>query len=102
MTGKGPRKQELNGLFRVNRHVLYQKETPDDPDFTKKIGTSKYQAKRCTIELTEFRAFDKDRNKHDGLSGKVVMTIDRFGEWTGTLIDGKGRNWDFHCSRVKE
>ena len=57
---------------------------------------------RTRVELDDFRAFEEDKTLHGSLKGKVLMSIDQRGEWSGFFIDGEGRNWDFHCTRVQE
>ena len=110
MTPKRPASAEpLKGGFRVFKHVLYQRsEAPREKgvakrdDFNKVIGKNHPQGKRTRVELNDFRAFDKNMTWHSGLKGSVLLTIDRFGEWSGTFVDSEGRHWDFKCVRVQE
>jgi hypothetical protein len=102
MTPKVPGLQPLRGAFRVSNHVLYQKETPEDPDFTKQVGKNHPRGSKTRVEFKDLRAFVRKGVVHEGLSGNVLLTIDRFGEWSGTFIDSQGRHWGFKCSRVQE
>jgi hypothetical protein len=102
MTPKAPGPQPLRGAFRVANDVLYQKETPEDADFTKKIGKNQPRGSKTRIEFTDLRAFVRRGVAHEGLSGNVLLTIDRAGEWSGTFVDSQGRHWSFKCTRVQE
>jgi len=101
--------EPLKGGFRVFNHVLYQRSKPprekkeaNRDDFDKVVGKNHPQGKRTRVEMKDFRAFDKNMTWHSGLKGSVLLTIDRFGEWSGTFVDSEGRHWDFKCTRVQE
>jgi hypothetical protein len=101
MTPKRRGPEPLKGGFRVFNHVLYQRSTPRG-EFDREIGKNVPKGKRTRVEMKDFRAFDNDRNLHSGLTGNALLTMDRAGEWSGTLIDSEGRHWDFRCTRVQE
>lgn len=104
MTPKGSRGggAPLAGRYRVAKHVLYQKRDRQDKDFSKRVGTNRPSGKRTKVEFDGLRAADKDGAFREGIGGTALLTMDRFGEWSGTLVDGDGRHWDFRCTRVKE
>lgn len=102
MSPKKRGKETLKGAFRVSNNVLYQKETPSDPDFKKVVGKNFPKGKKTRIKFHDLRAFDKSKKLHSGIKGTVLLTMDRFGEWSGRLLDSEGQHWDFKCSRVQE
>ncbi|MBV08173.1 MAG: hypothetical protein CMN21_03030 [Rubinisphaera sp.] len=103
MKAKNGDQPELRGFFRLNNAKLYQKETPEDPDFSKLIGTQKLKEKtRTRLEFTDLRAANKDKEFREGIQGSIYLRFDRLGEWSGTLIDEKGAHWNFRCSRIQE
>lgn len=99
---KSPGSPNLRGRFRVSDHVLYQKASPEDADFTVQIGKNHPRGKRARVELTNFRAFGPGRELHSGMSGMAMISMDRGGEWSGRFIDSSGKHWDFKCTRVQE
>ena len=99
MKPKRPRMEDRRGVFRVNGGNLYQKENHGDTDFKKKIGyKSVVTRSSTTLVFTDLRAGRKD----PGIKGKVVITMDSGGEWSGKMVDGEGVHWEFHCSRFQE
>jgi hypothetical protein len=101
MTPKG-KGRTLKGRFRVSNRVIYQKEKPDDEEFSKQVGTNHPRRGRTRIVFSELRAFDADRMPRTDIKGTARLTNDKLGAWSGLITDGEGRNWDFKCTRVKE
>lgn len=97
---------ESKGGFRVLNNELFQKETPKDEEFSKKIGTNHPNGDRTVMKLKEFRYFaisdDPSPKTAKQISGRVLLKRERFGEWSGRFIDEHGRHWEFKCSRVAE
>lgn len=102
MTPKKPGLQKLTGRFRVSDNVLYQKEDPADPEFKKQVGKNHPKGKVTRAEFTDLRAFTPDKEVRTGIKGTARLKGIKFGEWTGVLTDGRGRNWEFQCTRVQE
>lgn len=90
------------GQFRVNNNVLYQRELQTDAEYKKQIGTNHPDGLRTRMVLTDFAAFDGTRARREGLKGEVRIKADKRGEWSGVLIDGDGKHWDFKCQRIQE
>jgi len=102
MTPKKRGLETLKGAFRVSDDVIYQKKKRSDRDFALVVGKNHPRGKRTRIVFDNFRAFSKSRELHAGMKGTAGLTMDAFGKWSGVLIDGQGRHWDFKCSRVQE
>ncbi len=102
MTPKKRGLETLKGAFRVSNDVIYQKKRRSDRDFALVVGKNHPKGKRTRVVFEDFRAFTKSRDLHAGLKGTARLTKNEFGEWSGVLTDGHGRNWDFKCSRVQE
>ncbi len=102
MTPKTRGLKILKGQFRVSNNRLFQKTMPSSTDFDKLVGTNAPRGKKTTITFADLRAADKNKNWHHGIKGKVLLTMDRFGKWSGRLIDSQGRHWAFGCTRVQE
>ncbi len=66
---------ESKGGFRVLNNELFQKETPKDEEFTKKIGTNHPNGDRTVMKLKEFRYFaisdDPSPKTAKQISGRV-------------------------------
>ncbi|MCG6154551.1 hypothetical protein [Rubinisphaera margarita] len=103
LTPKGERGPMLTGFFRVSDGVLYQKTTRESKEFDKSVGKLSREGRDKTrVELEDFRAFGRNKNLHDGLSGTLLLKFERFGNCSGTFIDGDGKNWNIRCVRVQE
>jgi hypothetical protein len=103
MTPKRPGPEPLRGQFRVSNNVLYQRSQPSrTAPYDKVIGKNFPNGKRTRVEMEDFRAADKNRSWHGGMKGKILLTMDRPGEWSGTFVDAEGRHWSFQCTRVQE
>lgn len=102
MTSKSQRNKELTGLFRVSNAKLYQKTTPEDPDFSKAIGINYPKKRKTRMVFTDLRAKGKKGIFTNGIKASVFLNFDRKGHWHGTLIDSKGKHWNFKCTRIQE
>lgn len=102
MSSKKPGGESLSGRFRVSDDVLYQKVSPQARGFRKVIGKNTPNGRRTRIEMEDFRAMNGQGSWQTGLQGKALLTMDRFGEWSGTFIKSDGSHWDFRCVRVQE
>lgn len=94
----------LRGGFRVSDDVLFQKDKPTDPEMRKQVGTNHPKDQKHTrMKFTDLRAavVGKDRWV-TGIKGSAMMKMDKPGTWSGSLIDGSGRHWEFECVRVAE
>jgi hypothetical protein len=103
--------EKRNGMFRVEGMDLFQKSDIDKPGFDRKVGR-KTQIKapknkkgkivgpeRTTLEFSDLQS---NGRKYTGIKGKVEITKQKFGEWSGRFIDGNGLHWNFKCSRKQE
>lgn len=95
----------LKGRYRVSGQYLYQKKSPDD-EVLKKVVGKKVAAKqgKVRVEFDDFRGYT-DRaggSPPTQIKGSALLSYDRFGNWSGTFIDGDGRHWDFVCERIRE
>jgi hypothetical protein len=102
MTPRTKGLKTLKGQFRVSGGVIYQKETPEDPEFSKQVGTKHPRRGRTRIAFTDLRAFDADKTPRTDIKGTARLTLDKIGAWSGLFTDGEGRNWNFKCTRIKE
>jgi len=92
----------LVGQFRVSDHVLFQKDTPSDPEFSKKVGRNSPNGKKTRIDVDDFRVFTKEKKRMLKMKGTARLSLDKVGEWSGIFTTGKGDNWTFKASRIKE
>ena len=106
ITPKSPRSEERHGAFRVSNDQIFQKETPADKDFRKQVGTNHPKGEKTRMKVTDFRTFVKSENGGAGsqnrMSGTVLLSMNKFGEWSGRFIDSEGHHWEFKCSRIAE
>ncbi|WP_417381245.1 hypothetical protein [Gimesia sp.] len=102
MTSKAERRKKLQGRFRVENNVLYQKKTPDDPSYSKAVGKNYPKKLKTRMVLTDFRAFTKKGKVVTDMKGSFWLDFNRLGHWSGTMIDGKGTHWNFKCVRFQE
>mgnify|MGYP001002968559 CR=1 FL=1 len=92
----------MRGRFRVNQDVIYQKATPADPTFSKKIGMNHPRYPKTKIEVTDLRALDEAGKLHRQIKGTAHLSIDKRGEWSGEFVDADGVHWEFQCTRTQE
>jgi len=102
MTNKKDATKKVIGRFRVSDNVLYQKDTPSDPKYSKKVGTNHPNGKRTRFEVTELRAFKQKSKELIRIKGTGRIALVKFGEWEGLFTDGRGTNWEFKASRIEE
>lgn len=95
--------EPMNGAFRVKGKNLYQNTKPRTKDFDKHIGQkTAAKPKKTWLTIDDMRAKPKGGNIVEGIKGKMVLTMDEPGKWSGTFIDSQGRHWDFKCERIQE
>lgn len=102
MSNKKDPGEKLVGRFRVSNHVLYQKDTPADPKYSKRVGTNHPGGKKTRFEVRDFRAFTQEGKRQLRMEGTARMTMLRIGEWEGLFTDKSGANWDLRASRIEE
>lgn len=121
MTPKVRRKEPMRGVFRVNNYEVFQKEKPDDEAFSKQVGKVEPNGDKTRIVFHDATAFERSRSSGPGakpgsgdgklgsgqgrrteLKGTAALKMEKFGEWSGILIDSEGNHWDFKCSRIQE
>ena len=105
MASKAHKGDERVGRFRVNNHVIYQKEMPRSADSEDRVvgkDVPQPRPNRTIMEFTGLRTFDSNRRPLGEISGKVRLEADARGEWNGELVDGDGVHWNFRCVRIKE
>ena len=112
--GGGPGPKKLRGACRINKLEMFQRESesPERPkdrkpqEWNRKVGGVE-KVKRAGDDskvvwtITDIRAFDDERSPHT-LNGTIRASIDKKGHWSGVLIDGDGRHWDFNVQRIQE
>lgn len=103
--------EKRTGMFRVNGNDIYQRSSMEKPGFDRKVGTKTItkaprnkKGKLVGPETTviEFSDLQSNGQKHTGMKGKVILTKNKLGEWSGRYIDGEGLHWQFKCSRKQE
>ena len=94
----------LRGVFRVNGKQLYQKSRRDSKEYDKLIGEkTDFKRKTTYLRIDDMRANEKETRKpHTGIKGKLTLTFDELGEWSGRFVDSEGRHWEFKCKRFQE
>lgn len=103
MTSKGPSGIKLTGSYRINNHVLYQKEKRTDVQMDKKVGTNfPINKKRTKTEFADLRVMDLKSKEFSQIKGTARLKMVEGGKWSGGFTDGKGMNWSFTCRRVQE
>lgn len=102
MTNRKDTGKKLIGRFRVSNHVLFQKDTPSDPKFSKRVGTNHPSGKKTRFEVRDFRVFTAEDKKQMRMQGTARLLLVKFGEWEGQFTDQSGVNWDFHAFRILE
>jgi hypothetical protein len=102
MSNKKEPAKKMVGRFRVSNHVLFQKDTPSDPKYSKRVGKNYPNGKRTRVEVRDFRAFTKEGMNQVRLEGTARLSLVKFGEWEGLFTDGSGSNWGFTASRIEE
>jgi len=102
MSNKNDSSRVLVGNFRVSSHILFQKATPSDPTYSKKVGTNKPNGTKTRFEVADFRAFTKKKKVEFLIKGTGRVSLVEFGEWKGLFTDGRGVNWAIRLSRIKE
>lgn len=88
MTPKTPGLKPVAGRYRVEGKILYQKVAA--------------QRGKVKVDFTDFRTFGGRDTPPTHIKGTALLSLDRFGHWSGTFIDGEGRHWDFQCERIRE
>ncbi|MBX3437475.1 MAG: hypothetical protein KF861_08300 [Planctomycetaceae bacterium] len=88
------------GQFRVNNGVLYQKESLDNVEWNKVIGRIEPLKKGKSRLIFEDLQANKDKSA--AIKGTAILDIDKFGHWTGRMIDSEGAHWHFQCARIQE
>lgn len=91
---------KLVGRYRIANHVVFQKDVPSDPQFSKQVGKNQPDGKRTKMEVTDFRVFEQPSKKQQRVAGTARLKMVKFGEWTGVFTDEKGVNWDMKCTRI--
>ena len=102
MTSKQGPTRVMVGRFRVADHVLFQKDTPSDPKFSKRVGKNTPNGKKTSFKVEDFRVFTKRNKRLFKMKGTARLSLVEFGEWTGLFTDGRGQNWSFKASRIQE
>jgi hypothetical protein len=101
MTNKKDPAKKLFGRFRVSNHVLFQKDTPSDPKYSKQVGKNFPDGKKTRFEVSDFRVLTPNMSELK-VKGTARLTLVKVGEWEGLFTDGRGVNWDFKASRIQE
>lgn len=102
MTNKTNPGRKFNGRYRVSDHVLYQKDSPEDAEYAKRVGTNHPNGKRTQFEVEDFRVLIPGQKAQLRIKGTARLVMVKFGEWEGVFIDGRGVNWDFKAFRIIE
>ncbi len=101
---KGPNSPlPLRGVFRVKGKELFQR-TGRGKEFDKLIGVkTDFKKKTTYLRIDDLQAIEKETKKsHTGIKGKLVLSFDDLGEWSGRFVDSDGRQWEFKCKRFQE
>jgi len=101
LTAKTPGRQRLRGAYRINSHVIFQKENPPEGDFVIEVGKNFPRGGKTRTKFESLVLRSESLEKVT-LQGTALLSVDRFGEWSGTLIDSSGRHWDCRVRRVQE
>jgi hypothetical protein len=111
MTPKDRNLEKRTGMFRINGNDLYQRSSMEKPGFDRKVGmktnVTAVRNKKGQIvgpQRTTLELFDLQSNglKYTGMKGKVLITQNKLGEWSGRFVDADGLHWEFKCSRKQE
>lgn len=111
MIPKDKNLEKRTGMFRINGNDLFQRSSMEKPSFDRKMGMKtsvkavrNKKGKIVGPQTTTLEFFDLQSNglKYAGMKGKVVLTQNKLGEWSGRFIDAEGLHWEFKCSRKQE
>ena len=101
---KGPNSPPpMRGVFRVKGKELFQRGDRGK-EFDQLIGVKTDFKKRTTfLRIDDLRAIENGTKKvRTGINGKLTLTFDDLGEWSGRFIDSDGMHWEFKCKRFQE
>ncbi|TWU50661.1 hypothetical protein Poly51_39540 [Rubripirellula tenax] len=95
--------EPLLGRYRINDHVLYQREVLSGSDYSKKVGTNHPKGQKTMTVFTDMRGFTQNTRKViEGLRGTAHLELQEYGRWTGTIkLDGKPE-MKMECIRILE
>ncbi|MBB3208879.1 hypothetical protein FHS27_004713 [Rhodopirellula rubra] len=102
MSKKQEPKKIIGGRFRVSNHVLFQKFDPSDAQFSKRVGKNHPNGQKTRFDVDDFRVFTEPKKRLILIKGTGRLSMDKIGEWSGIFTDGRGSNWTFKASRIKE
>ncbi|WP_417746343.1 hypothetical protein [Rosistilla oblonga] len=102
MTNKLNPSSVFVGRFRVSNHILYQKASPSDPKYSKRVGENHPNHKKTRFEVNDFRVFTQIGKKMSTIKGTGRLSYKELGEWSGLFTDGDGNNWKFKAERIQE
>lgn len=101
LTSKQTDGERLRAAYRVKSNVLYQKENPPEGDFTVAVGQNFPRGKRTLAKFDRLVLWN-GRLEKTTLKGQALLSIERYGEWSGTFIDSSGKHWECRVRRVQE
>ncbi len=92
----------LKGRFRISDRVMFQRENPYDCEMTRLVGNNYPSRNQTQFEVSGLRVFSLQGRLVGQRKGVGKATFVSYGEWEGSFVDGRGRTYDFKCSRILE
>ena len=80
---------------------MFQKDSPSDPDYTKRVGKNNPKGTTTSFEVDDFRAFTRQK-KQVRMKGSAKLSLVKYGEWTGVFTDRRGVKWEIKVTRIEE